>query len=470
MNRILLIIIAALATLSANCQELAFPGAEGFGRFTTGGKSVNGCDTVVYHVTSLADCTDSNLVPGTLRWALRTGDDRPRTIVFDVHGTIYLERTLSFAHPNVSILGQTAPGRGVCVAGYTMKVSKPNVIIRYMRFRAGDIPNKSMTSLDIENTRHVIIDHCSMTWSMEENLTMYDCDSTTVQYCIIAEGLYNSKNAKGARSYATQWGGEHGTMHHCLISNVNNRTPRFNGVRKSSRHRGDHDQYVDNEFYNNVIFNWGKPNSVYGGERFVQANDGDAYNRTYMIGNYYKPGPNTLAHVTAERYFVGASYHSFGKDGSYGAGQWLLRGNEFELDSKWAPRNKFWNKKTLRRINADNLYGFADDLDVRAFNIDTENAIRKSDYILTSQAVSSGLKAESARDAYRCVIAEAGCRLPELDEVDRRIIDEAAGRRDPQFAGHKDDGTIERALGIINSQTDIRLDDEDPLHPGWPRL
>ena len=80
---------------------------------------------------------------------------------------------------------------------------------------------------------------------------MYDCDSTTVQYCIIGEGLYNSRNSKGARAYATQWGGEHSTMHHCLITNCNNRTPRFNGVRDNSNNPGDHDQFVDSEFFNN---------------------------------------------------------------------------------------------------------------------------------------------------------------------------------------------------------------------------
>lgn len=195
----LCVCLLVLPSLTAGAQQLAFPGAQGYGRCTTGGKAIDARGTKTYHVTSLDDCTDSNLKEGTLRWALRTGDDTPRTIVFDVCGTIYLKSVLAMAHPNVSILGQTAPGKGICIAGYTLKISKSNVILRYLRFRAGDIPNKSMTSLDVENVKHIIIDHCSMTWSMEENLTMYDCDSTTVQYCILAEGLYLSKNAKGAR-------------------------------------------------------------------------------------------------------------------------------------------------------------------------------------------------------------------------------------------------------------------------------
>ena len=471
-DRWLCLLCCLLSSLTMSAQELAFPGAEGYGRFTTGGKSVNGCDTVVYRVTRLDDCTDRELVPGTLRWALRTGDDTPRTVVFDVCGTIYLRSLLALAHPNVSILGQTAPGKGVCVAGYTLRISRPNVIIRYMRFRAGDIPDKSMTSLDVENVHHVIIDHCSMTWSMEENLTMYDCDSTTVQWCILAEGLYHSKNVKGARSYATQWGGEHATMHHCLIANVNNRTPRFNGMRKLSRRPGDHDQFVDNEFVNNVVFNWGKSNSVYGGECYKTFTNTDAtqdsYNRVYMINNYYRPGPNTLTNVPAERFFVNAWYSSaIGR----GLGEWYLSGNHFEIGGRFAPKNAFWSKKVLKRVNADNLYGFADSLPARAFNTELgANAAIYKDYILHRPTLSDGLRIETAEQAFRSVTSDAGCKLPAYDEVDARILAEAAGRRDPQFAGRKADGTLERALGIINSQYDVHLQREDPHLKGWPDL
>lgn len=238
---------------------------------------------------------------------MQSGDDTPRTILFNTCGTIYLTSKLKFRHGNISIEGQTAPGGGVCVAGYPLNISKPNIIIRHMRFRAGDLMNASVTALDVENTDHIILDHCSITWSMEEGLTMYDCDSTTVQWTIIGEALYSSKNVKGARAYATQWGGEHGTMHHCLITNCNNRTPRFNGVRKESKSLGDHDQFVDDEFINNVVFNWGKPNSVYGGECYKDINDGNNYDRVYMINNYYRPGPATQSKTANSRYFVGAS-------------------------------------------------------------------------------------------------------------------------------------------------------------------
>ncbi len=467
MNKLVFLGLGVLASLNVVAQELAFPGAEGFGKYATGGRAIDARGNDTLRVTSLEDCPDNQLQKGTLRWAIRKGGDKPRVIVFDVAGTIYLTHPLSFTHPNVSILGQTAPAGGICIAGYTFKITKSNVIVRYIRFRAGDLPNKSMTSLDVENVKNIMIDHCSMTWSMEENLTMYDCDSTTVQWCVIAEGLYRSKNAKGARSYATQWGGQHATMHHCLIANVNNRAPRFNGVRKASRNPGDHDKYVDNEFINNVIYNWGKPNSLYGGECFEEAGD-DAYNRVYMINNYFRPGPTTQKNLKDEpRYFVQASYKN--KAGK-GLGEWYLSGNHFELNSKWAPDNKLWKNSVLKKVNEDNMYGVLDSLPERAFN--TEIGVNKdivSTRIMMGPTATSNVNTETAEEAFQSVIKGAGARLPKMDEVDARILSEAAGLIDPMFAGKKD-GEPERGWGIINSQKDITLIHNDELLQGWPDL
>lgn len=169
----LVVFITHYALCIANTP--AFPTAEGYGKYATGGRGGN-----VYYVTRLDDCSDDNLVEGTLRWALRSGDDTPRTVLFQVCGTIYLNTKLKLAHPNITIAGQTAPGGGICIAGANIYICKPNIIIRHIRFRAGDIPNINYPCLDVENTRNVILDHCSFTWSMEECLTLYDCDSTTV--------------------------------------------------------------------------------------------------------------------------------------------------------------------------------------------------------------------------------------------------------------------------------------------------
>ncbi|MDY4927418.1 MAG: Por secretion system protein, partial [Prevotella sp.] len=287
-------------------QQLAFPGADGYGKYVTGGRGGEVC-----YVTRLDDCSDDNLVPGTLRWALRHDNGgKPRTVLFSVSGTIYLTSKLKLQYPDVSILGQSAPGGGICVAGYNMYICRNNVIVRYIRFRAGDIPNSSMTGLDLENADNVIIDHCSMTWSMEECLTAYDTDYTTIQWCIIGEGLYNSKNSKGARAYATQWGGEHSTMHHSLITNSHSRAPRFNGVRSASTNKGDHDYKVDSEFANNVVYNWSQSGNQYGGEYDKSVVEAPAwaksdpgYNRVYLFNNYYRPGPSTKNGTTGGRYF-----------------------------------------------------------------------------------------------------------------------------------------------------------------------
>ncbi|NPD91932.1 pectate lyase family protein [Xylanibacter muris] len=451
MKKLITLTFCALSSMASVAQQLAFPGAEGFGKYTSGGRGGN-----IYYVTRNDDCTDNNLVEGTLRWALRTGDDTPRTILFKTSGTIYLTSQLKFSHPNVTIAGQTAQGGGICIAGYKIYVCKPNVILRYLRFRAGDYPAKSMPSLDVENTDHVIIDHCSLTWSMEECLTMYDCDSTTVQYCIIGEGLYNSKNTKGARAYATQWGGEHSTMHHCLITNCNNRTPRFNGVRDNSNNPGDHDQHVDSEFFNNVIFNWGKPNSVYGGECDPTINGGDSYNRVYMKGNYFRPGPTTQNYVKSNRYFVEAS------NKNKGMGQWLLEGNKFEESSAFAPSGNVWADNILKLVAANNYYGIDTKNAGRTINFTTgtpADFIKKN--IVSNQTAASGIVAETADEAYIKVTTTAGASLPRYDEVDRRLLDEAAGLQDPIFAGIEQNGSYSRGLGIINSPEDVMLSEHD---------
>ena len=441
--------ICGVAGLQAQQMLTAFPGAEGYGKFVTGGRGGN-----VYYVTRLDDCTDNNLVEGTLRWALRSGDDTPRTVLFGVCGTIYLTSTLKLQHPNVTIAGQTAPGGGICIAGYNLYVCKPNVIIRHIRFRAGDIPTKSCPALDMENTKNVIIDHCSFTWSMEECVTAYDTDSTTIQWSIIGEGLYNSKNKKGSRAYATQWGGEHSTMHHCLITNCLNRTPRFNGVRDDAQlDKGNHyhDAFVDSEFANNVIFNWGKPNSLYGGENDTAVNKdafGNAigYDHIYMVNNYFRAGPATLAAKLSSRYFVQGS-----KDKDYG--RWYLSGNKFETGNKFNHTSSIWSDAELTHVNDSNLYGVTEGKSARAFNLDGRSANQDTydRYVLLEQYASSQLNIQSADEAYASVCSEAGAQLPRLDEEDARLLSEAAGRMDPQFVGSTD----ATKTGIIDSQEDI---------------
>ena len=463
LNTLLIMLACACVTILAQQRLTAFPGAEGYGKFTTGGRG-----GVVLHVTRLDDCSDADLVEGTLRWALRSGDATPRTIVFDTCGTIYLTSKLKMQYPNVTIAGQTAPGGGICIAGANIYVCQPNVIIRYIRFRAGDIPTSAYPALQVENTHNVIIDHCSLTWSMEECLTLYDADSTTVQWTIIAEGLYNSKHKKGQRSYATQWGGEHSTMHHCLISNCYNRTPRFNGVRSNAnldKGKHDHDAFVDSEFANNVIFNWGKSNSLYGGENDTTINKDSTgravgYDHIYMVNNYFRAGPTTYNRQVSPRYFVqGISQRNHGR--------WHLSGNMFELGNKYnCTTYRLWTDSALMLVNDNNLYGFHGEPNggFRAFNLEGKNANATTydQYVLLEQYASSELRLQSAADAFAAVTEQAGAQLPRLDEEDARLLAEAAGAIDPQYVGN----TEKEWIGIIDSQDDITFAQTDTFLVG----
>ncbi|MBQ0073838.1 MAG: hypothetical protein KBT34_06560 [Prevotella sp.] len=430
MRKLLTILFALLLSLQyANAEQalLAFPGADGYGKYVTGGRGGE-----VYYVTRLDDCTDTNLVPGTLRWALRHDNGgKPRTILFNVSGTIYLTSKLKLQYPDVSILGQTAPGGGITIAGFNMYICKNNVIVRYVRFRAGDIPNSSMTGLDMENCSNIILDHCSMTWSMEECLTAYDTKYTTIQWCIIGEGLYSSKNAKGSRAYAMQWGGEHSTMHHTLITNSHSRSPRFNGVRSYSNNRGDHDYEVDSEFANNVIFNWSGTGAIYGGEydpskvekAGTWTDEIKGYNRVYMMNNYYKPGPSTKKNNTQAMFASPSSPY----------GQWYANGNKFEETGTYCS----WTQAAAQAANNNNM---------NALNgLSATYKMSEIPYAL------SGMTYESADNAYNAVVTKAGASLPRYDEVDQRLLDEAAGKRTPQYTGSLGE------LGIIDAPDNIKL-------------
>ena len=429
---------------------IAFPGCEGWGRFTTGGRAIDGRGSKVYYVTRLDDTGEE----GTFRWAVTTGDDTPRTVLFKVSGTIYLTKRVDIKS-NTTIAGQTAPGGGICITGYEPKLSS-NIIIRHIRFRAGDLPSEDEGCLGVENVENIVLDHCSFSWSREENLTLYDNKYTTTQWCIISESLYGSRHKKGKRGYATQWGGERSTMHHCLLASNMSRSPRFNGVRPEN-----HDRQAINEFTNNVIFNWGSHNAIYGGEN--SAGEATNYNRVYMINNYYKPGPATKSGTSSHRYWVSATGGSINE-----VGQWYLKGNKFELSSQWAPSSSIWSNAELQKVNDDNYYGFVSNNSTRAMNfwsLSPSQAL--ADKALLTEIVDelSYASYESADAAYQKVVKQAGASLPRFDEVDARILKEAAGEITPQFKGaafyDEGDNYVTPQAGIINTPNDIQLSAHD---------
>lgn len=248
----------------------AFPGAEGGGKYTSGGRG-----QAVYEVTTLEDYKRSEApIPGSLRDAVSQSN---RTVVFRVGGTIRLKESLKITGSNLTIAGQTSPGDGITVADYATVLEADNVIIRYMRFRTGDRFSNEDDAFGFRNHKNVIIDHSSFSWSVDEVLSLYNNYNTTVQWSIIEESMLMSSHEKGRHGYAGIWGGTNASFLHNLIAHNLSRNPRFSA--------GD-PVYDIVESTNNVIYNWGLF-SAYGGGN-------GQYN---LNNNYYKYGPNTYYDV-----------------------------------------------------------------------------------------------------------------------------------------------------------------------------
>lgn len=294
MKKFIFFIVMVFCGVGTYAQFLyapAFPGAEGFGRYTTGGRGGK-----IYHVTKLTDyCDDAKYgekisdssedAKGTLRYALRKKG--ARIIVFDVAGTIDLVCPLRITRDSVTILGQTAPGDGICLKNYTLGIHANNVIIRYLRCRMGDehkAEDDAMNSAhrDHDMKRNIIIDHCSLSWSTDECGSFYGNKDFTLQWCILSQSLRVSVHDKGKHGYGGIWGGESASFHHNLMAHHDSRNPRF-----------DHGYLSELtgpvDYINNVVYNWGG-NSTYGGEN----HPGCEPKQFNMINNYYKPGPYTL--------------------------------------------------------------------------------------------------------------------------------------------------------------------------------
>ena len=278
-----LLLAANLCTtplLAEGTKTPAFPGAEGYGRYTTGGRGGN-----VYAVTNLNDAGE-----GSLRWAL--SQKGPRTIVFNVDGTIHLQSPLKIPS-NTTLAGQTAPGMGVCVADYPFSIEGSNVIVRYMRIRLGN-KNVLVNGADgwdgfggYEQT-DIIIDHCSVSWSIDECLSVYGNINTTVQWCIAAQSLVNSGHSKGAHGYGCIWGGSGASFHHNLLAHHSSRSPRLGG-----RPWTQLDERID--MRNNVFYNWAGEGS-YGYEA----------QKVNIVNNYFKQGPGTATQNASKRLRVAA--------------------------------------------------------------------------------------------------------------------------------------------------------------------
>lgn len=404
--------LLALMAGSVNAATPAFPGAEGFGMYTTGGRGGK-----VYHVTSLADDGKE----GTLRYAV--GQSGARTIVFDVSGTIELTSRLNISKGDLTIAGQTAPGDGICLKNYETYLGANNVIIRFIRFRLGtdkpDVASDGTVSQDRDatwgrNQKDIILDHCSMSWCTDECASFYGNQNFTMQWCMISESLRGSIHPKGYHGYGGIWGGQGASFHHNLMAHHDSRTPRLCGSRYSNE---PDKELVD--LRNNVFYNWGNTNSGYAGE-------GGNYN---FVNNYYKSGPATKSSI---KYRIFQAWADDGKNkqpqGVYG--HFYVSGNYMEDKGD----NWDWN----------------------GFDIENSNngSMNKSSITSYNEYSVTGVSTQTAKVAYEKVLKYAGASL-HRDAADERVVNDAKSR------GYTAKGSVLGGLGIIDKTSDVG---------GWPTL
>lgn len=373
------VVSATVPTQELEAKVAAFPGAEGGGKFTSGGRGQE-----VYIVDTLEDYEPKKEKPilGSLRDALSKDN---RTVVFNVSGTIELKAKLDMTkRKNITIAGQTAPGDGITVSGWETNISdSENIIIRYIRFRPGAANVHAGDSMDAiwgRSMKNIMIDHISTSWSTDETMSLYRAENMTVQWSMISESLTMSGHTKGRHGYGGIWGGVNTTFHHNLIANHTSRNPRMGG---GTPEKDDNDHIAKFDIRNNVIYNWGF-NTIYGGGR-SDAN---------FINNYLKAGPGTRENV--EKRVIDAGE----KDKP---GKFYVNGNYLVNEPE---------------ITADNSKGIY----VSEQAAPTTEVVSAPFEMEGNQPENLGL--QTAQEAYEEVLGKAGATLPRRDALDARVIEE----------------------------------------------
>ena len=453
---------AALMSAAALAQAPAFPGAEGHGRYVTGGRGGK-----VIHVTNLNDKGT-----GSFRAAV-TGNSK-KIIVFDVAGVIPLASDLTIGS-NSTILGQTAPSPGITLRYYTVR-PEDNCIIRFIRLRRGqekDI-NDGADATWQRNKTGIIFDHCSFSWSIDEVASFYDNNNFTMQWCTVAESLTNPGHSKGAHGYGGIWGGKLASFHHNFVGHLMNRGPRFNGARygwTGYTSNKDYDTYkwenpvqAENvDFRNCVMYN--AQGTCYGGPGGGQIN---------IVNNYFKAGPShslkskTLNGIKVSvssgkergsqdritQVTVSNSGNSDKKHPEYYemTSRYFISGNTTETTKGTVTKNQDWkgvvyDKGTYtyngERYSADkkNFYGDA----IAHQTIDGVSCVKIK---MDNPAPTGEVTTHSAAEAFSKVLAYGGASLYR-DEIDARYMEEAK----TGTAQYK--GSITQSPGIIDKVSDV---------------
>lgn len=380
-------------------RRLAFPGAEGYGRFAIGGRGGK-----VYNVTSLDDSG-----PGTLREAVEA--EGPRTVVFRVGGTIQLKSKLVIRNPYITIAGQTAPGDGIAVRGYTFgNYGTHDSIIRYMRIRVGDESGQTMDGTGFASTDHSIMDHCSVSWSIDEAVSSRGAANITFQKSIVTEALNIAGHAKYAEgkghSFAGSISGEIGSFHHNLVTHCAGRNWSLaGGLDRAGKIAGSLD------IRNNVIYNW-QHRTTDGGVK-----------RMNFVNNLYIPGPATrVFHIVMPENFWPNDPQIY-----------YIEGNAMEGKKEYLPDN--WNSAAINfsRVPAG-----------------TREKLRSAVELFPSYVTTT-----PTDKLLETVLADVGANIPRHDAVDLRAIHDVTHRT------HTFIGSRGNTPGIIDSQKDVG---------GWPEL
>lgn len=453
---IMLLTFAAVA--SAQFQSApAFPGAEGHGRFVTGGRGGE-----IRHVTNLNDSGT-----GSFREAVK--GDAKKIVVFDVGGVIPLADDLSIG-ANTTILGQTAPAPGITLRYYTVNPGANN-IIRFIRLRRGqerDVNDGADASTQRQKTG-IIFDHCSFSWSIDEVASFYDNNNFTMQWCTVAESLTNTGHTKNAHGYGGIWGGKLASFHHNMIAHVSNRGPRFNGARYGwtgytsnydyAQYKWENPAQAENvDFRNCVMYN--AQGTCYGGPGGGQIN---------IVNNFYKAGP--CGNGNQERITLVTVSASGNSDKNhpeyYGmTSRYYISGNTTLTTAGVKTANKDWagvgydsgvryQGTEVYSKDANNMY--PDDVPSITYAGSRYVQIR-----METEAPKGYITTHTADKAYEKVLAYVGASY-NRDDVDARYVSETTNGTATYT------GSVTGKKGIIDVVADVNGYTEENFGTGaWP--